>query len=92
MADEIEHSLLYLLDRYLSGLEEVDEDVEISYSMAKNKMSDIVTDLKHFEKTHHSKTEYSTLFKNMMDTVLDVVFEKVKEGKDDEEIPTKPMC
>lgn len=23
---------------------------------------------------------------------LDVVFEKVKEGKDDEEIPTKPMC
>jgi len=76
MADEIEHSLLYLLDRYLSGLEEVDEDVEISYSMAKNKMSDIVTDLKHFEKTHHSKTEYSALFKNMMNTVLDVVFEK----------------
>lgn len=87
LSSEIEKALLVIFHRYCDVINKYLEDEEldeISYSVAKTEMSNIVNELRHFEKTSEaSKAEYSSLFKSMMNHVLDLAFEK----NDYEDIP-----
>ena len=56
-------------------------------TVAKYPMNDVViSNFKDFVKPDNDTSDFD------LKTWLDEAFEKVKEGKDDEEIPTKPMA